>query len=164
MPTFNKGTFKHGGELIEYDARPIKGFKISSIRRWDKPYAPGDAVEFTLSLKGVGGTFAGVQILARQNGGQLQWVANFSVKKTKETYRVPATILSGQGSIDYYMRSLGFPDPTILLASVEPTHNDTWMVLIAGGIITGIISLGCVIVAWLLGLFQVTPYWRLFIK
>ena len=138
MPTFNKGTFKRGAELIEYEAKPIKQFKISSIFRWYQPYAPGDAVEFTLSLKGIGGTFGGVEIFARQNGGEFKQVVNLAVKKTEQTHNIPPIILGGQGSVDYYMRSLGFPNPTVLLASVEPTHNDTFMLIVLGAI------LGCI--------------------
>ena len=147
MPTFNKGTFTRGAELIEYEAKPVKRFKISSIFRWYQPYAPGDAVRFTLSLKGIKGTFGGVQVFVREDGGDLELVANLPVEKTERIHSVPAVILGGQGSVDYYMKSLGFERPSVLLVSVKPSHNDAIMFLVMGGMITLIVEILAILIA-----------------
>lgn len=160
MPHFNKGVYRN----IKFDARPARRFStISSIFRWYRPYAPGDKVDFDVitksHIKDDRTENMVYRLFFQENGGACEHVGFVHVKpngvKNIESYA--GKNLSGQGSFDYRMGLT--PDDSVVLVSVVATHNDAWMLLIAGGIVTLI----CSIPIWLLGFIEIIPFRRIWI-
>ncbi|MFZ5881532.1 MAG: hypothetical protein ACOY0R_19370, partial [Chloroflexota bacterium] len=132
MPTFNHGVYKG---RFEYDAKPIGKFRtISSKLRWYRPYAPGERLNFSLSVRTVDGSHEHI-IMVKYEDGKNEQVREIHCTPTWAIHSISGMAVSGQGAIDYrFGRST--EDDSVLVASAVATHNDAWTMLAAGGIVT----------------------------
>ncbi len=147
MPTFNKDVYKRSSELIEYEAKPTDKYRtISSIFRIYRPYAPGDRVNFSLKIKSLNGMTGALSIMCCENGEEPFVIMNIGYTGEQKIITIPPSLVRGQGSIDYYMKSLGHNE-SVLLVSVVPSHNDAVMFLIMGGVITLVVEVLAILIA-----------------
>lgn len=150
MPSFNKGIYR--GHL-KYEAKPSR--KFSSLFRWHRPYAPGEKFDFKLTLQSLDGSNNNVRLYP-YNNGKVHDVKEIHYTPQKVEFKIPGLVVPGQGSLDYRFGTSEEED-SVIVASVVATHNDTWTVLAAGGVIT---ILG-IILTWFLSFVNIIPKWNM---
>ncbi|MBN8658632.1 MAG: hypothetical protein J0M11_23045 [Anaerolineae bacterium] len=157
MPTFNRGIYKG---RFEYDAKPLGRWRtISRKFRWYRPYAPGERVDFLLSVRTIDNSHEHI-IMVKYEDGKNEQIKEIHCTPIWATHSISGMAVSGQGAVDYrFGRST--EDDSVLVASVVATHNDAWTMLVSGGIITLACTIFGVAITWLLSFINIIPRWNM---
>lgn len=144
MPSFNKGFF----EDIQYDAIPIGKFRIvSSVFRWYRPYAPGTHINFNLKLKSLKKDGCGIRLFLCV-GKKETLIGSYSCDRSFKKFKIDGISISEETK--YYLKPLFNNDKSEIIVDVIPSHNDAFMFLILGGIITFIVETLAILIATIL--------------
>ena len=156
MPNFNKGTF----EGVQYEAIPVGKFRIfSSVFRWYRPYAPGDYINFKLKLKSLDKQGSGIRLSYYVGEKETGVVSLFCENKLKTT-TVDGIPTPSEGTVSYCLKPVFDNNKSVVVVSVVPIHNDQWVSIIFGALITML----CTLLAWLLnGFIHLRTFWEMWI-
>jgi hypothetical protein len=156
MPSFNKGIYR---EHLKYEAQPLRKLSvISSTFRWFRPYAPGEKVDFKLTLQSLDGSNRHVR-LVRYNAGKVLDVREIHYTPQVVKHDIPGLVVPGQGAIDYCFGT-SEEDDSVLLVSVVASHNDQWIIFALGILLSFISGL----LLWAIaGFINLRPFWDMWI-
>lgn len=155
MPSFNKGIYRG---ILKYEAKPSRKFgTICKLLRWYRPYAPGQKLDFKLTLQSLDGSNNNVRLYP-YNNSKIHDVKEIHYTPQKVEHKILGLVVPGQGSLDYRFGTSEEEDSVIVVSTVA-THNDTWTVLAAGGIITFLCTILSIAITWLLSFIGIIPKW-----